>query len=156
MDACTWISLSHTHTHGNTSEFVMLDCTSGLEMENPKLHLWAKLIQNGHWEGYDAPPPTPLITGEKKPRKENVADALTGAANAIVSVLQPQQANSPKKVVSNSDQQLKISPMKSATIRRSCLEDLKRLKNLHEDGVLTEAEFKEEKGQILATLRSLK
>ena len=67
------------------------------DMENPKLRLWAKLIQNSHWEDYDAPPPIPLITGEKKPRKESVADALTGAANAIVSVLQPQQANSPKR-----------------------------------------------------------
>ena len=46
--------------------------------------------------------------------------------------------------------------MKSATIRRSCLDDLKKLKDLHEDGVLTEEELREEKQQILATLRSLK
>ena len=45
--------------------------------------------------------------------------------------------------------------MKTATIRRSCLEDLKRLKDL-EDGVLTEDEFMEEKRQILDTLKGLK
>ena len=69
--------------------------------------------------------------------------------------LQPQDANTPKRVSSATDKP-KIFPMKSATIRRSCLDDLKKLKDLHEDGVLTEEEFREEKQQILATLRSLK
>ena len=39
------------------------------DMENPMLRLWAKLIQNGHWEDYDAPTPIPLIIRKTKPRK---------------------------------------------------------------------------------------
>ena len=125
------------------------------DMENPKLRLWAKIIQSGRWEDYENPPPIPLITGKTSQKKESVAEALTGAAKAIVKVLQPKECNTPKRV-SSDNEKLKISPMKSATIRRSCLDDLKKLKDLHEEGVLTEEEFREEKQQILATLRSLK
>jgi len=50
----------------------------------------------------------------------------------------------------------KISPLKVTVIRRSCLEDLKNLKELFEDGVLTETEFTEEKQHILATLKGIK
>ena len=152
---------------GTTRESIEVEIDSVFEQlkkkhpdfDNPKLHLWAKIIQNGHWEDYDNPPPIPLITGKTKPqsRKESIADALAGAATAIVKVLQPQKGNTPKRVPGAIDRDTpKISPMKSATIRRSCLDDLKKLKDLHEDGVLTEEEFREEKQQILATLRSLK
>ena len=152
---------------GTTRESIEVETESVFEqlkekhpdMENPKLRLWAKIIQSGHWEDYDNPPPIPLITGKTKPqpRNESIADALAGAATAIVKVLQPQEANTPKRISSATDRDKpKISPMKSATIRRSCLDDLKKLKDLHEDGVLTEEEFREEKQQILATLRSLK
>ena len=151
---------------GTTRESIELETDTVFEqlkekhpdMENPKLRLWAKVIQSGHWEDYDSPPPIPLITGPKtkpKQQKDTIADALVGAATAIVKKLQPQDANTPKRVSSATDKP-KISPMKSATIRRSCLDDLKKLKDLHEDGVLTEEEFREEKQQILATLRSLK
>ena len=97
-----------------------------------------------------------MITGPKtkSKQKETIADALVGAATAIMKKLQPQDPNTPKRASSDTDKP-KFSPMKSATTRRSCLDDLKKLKDLHEDGVLTE-EFQEEKQQILATLRSLK
>ena len=151
---------------GTTRESIELETDSVFDqlkgkhphMENPKLRLWAKVIQSGHWEDYDNPPPIPLITGPKikpKQQKETFTDALVGAATAIVKTLQPQDPNTPKRSSNDSDKP-KISPMKSATIRRSCLDDLKKLKDLHEDGVLTEEEFQEEKQQILATLRSLK
>ena len=46
--------------------------------------------------------------------------------------------------------------MKTATVHRSCLEDLKRLKELLDEHVLTEEEFLQEKRQILSTLKTLK
>lgn len=33
------------------------------KMEEPKLRLWAKLIQSGRHESYETPPPIPFITG---------------------------------------------------------------------------------------------
>lgn len=63
------------------------------DMTAPKLRLWARLIQSGHHDDYDTPPNIPLITGSStKSKKENVADALTGAATAVVKVI---QSNSP-------------------------------------------------------------
>ena len=128
---------------------------------SPPLRLWAKLIHNGRWDSYDSPPPIPLITGEQKgakPKSDKVADALTGVANALAKALQPASPASPAVTeVKDSDQMsTKISPMKTATLRRSCLEDLKRLKDLLEEGVLTSEEFANEKRHIIDTLKSLK
>ena len=120
-------------------------------MEPPKLHLWAKLIKSGRHESYEDPPQIPLITGSSiaKPKKETLADAFAGAASAIVKVLhdKPQPTKSPVKKDST------LSPMKMATLRRGCLEDLRKLKELLQDGVLTEIEFNREKQQILSVLQ---
>ena len=40
------------------------------KMEAPKLRLWAKLIQSGHHDCYDSPPPIPLITGSPAHSKQ--------------------------------------------------------------------------------------
>ena len=49
----------------------------------------------------------------------------------------------------------RMSPIKASRVRRSCLEDLERLKKLLE-GILSEQEFSEEKEQILSTLKNLR
>ena len=72
----------------------------------------------------------------KPKQKETITDALVGAATAIVKKLQLQDPNTPKRASSDTDKP-EIPPMKSATIR-SCLDDLRKLKALHEDGVLAE------------------
>ena len=63
------------------------------KMENPKLRLWAKIIQTGRWDHYDNPPPIPLITATPKSqsRKDSITDALTGVATAVVNALKPQE-----------------------------------------------------------------
>ena len=122
----------------------------------PKLHLWAKYIQSGRYDDYDTPPNIPFITGAPTPlgsKKPNVATALAGAATAIVKAL----SGSPKKNISERvDEGAKMSPLKMATLRRNCLDDLKKLKELFEDNVLSEEEFTEEKKHILASLQGLK
>ena len=108
----------------------------------PKLRLWARLIHSGHHDDYDTPPNIPLITVSPNPAKgkrDCMSDALTGAAKVIASVLKPSSPQTPPPSSATG-----ISPMKSAQLRRSCLEDLKRIKELLEDDVLSEAEFKEE------------
>ncbi len=106
------------------------------KMEGPKLRLWAKLIQTGRHESYENPPPIPLITGGtnvSKPKKESLSEAVAGAASAIAKVLQPNSAGPAHNQTVSDD--TKISPMKVASLRRSCLEDLKKLKDLLEDVV---------------------
>ena len=119
-------------------------------MTAPKLRLWARLIQSGHLDDYDTPPNIPLITGSSsKPQKESVADALTGAATAVVKMIQSTSSSSCESIPAQ------MSPLKAAQLRQGCLEDLKKVKELLEDGVLTQ-EFDEEKRRILETLKSLK
>ena len=47
-----------------------------------------------------------------------------------------------------------ISPLTNSQLRRSCLEDLKKIKELHEEGILTEEEFFEQKSNILNSLKT--
>jgi len=59
------------------------------DMEVPKIHLWAKLIQSGHHEDYVTPPNIPLISEKvsgksKKSATEGVADVVKQAVIAIV------------------------------------------------------------------------
>jgi len=127
------------------------------DMEVPKLRLWAKLIQSGHHADYNTPPNIPLITGKvNKPKKtatEGVADVVAQAATAIVKACKP-APSSPNKVSNCSDIK-SISPLKLVSLRRSCLEDLKKTKELFEDEVLSKEEFEEEKKRILEMLRGL-
>ena len=129
------------------------------EKGSPALRLWAKLIQNGRWDNYDSPPPIPLITGEQngcksKKDTQTVTDVLAGV---FKKVLQPNPNSPPTSEAKKIDSAVtQISPMKTATVRRSCLEDLKRLKELLDEHVLTEEEFLQEKRQILSTLKTLK
>ena len=90
-----------------------------------------EIIHTGRWDDYDKPPPIPLITGTPKsqPRKDNITDALTEMATAVVNALKPQECTTPKRASTDSSG-VKVSPMRSVTIRRSCLDDLKKLKEL--------------------------
>ena len=126
-------------------------------MPSPKLRLWAKVIHSGRYDDYDTPPDVPLTTGAPaplKPRKNNVATALTGAASVIVQAL----SSSPRRGSrdENEGASAMMSPLKITTIRRNCLDDLKKLKEFYEDNILTQDEFSGEKEHILATLRGLK
>ena len=126
------------------------------DMDNPKLRLWAKMISKGRHDDYTNPPQIPLITGssaqsKKKSSNAQVADALTNAATAIVSAMK--SPTTPQN--SHSQTSAKFSPMSGAKLRRSCLDDLKSLKELYQDAVLSEAEFTEQKEKILRTLKDI-
>ena len=125
-------------------------------MDTPKLRLWAnlaKLIQTHHHESYNDPPQIPLITGSATASKpESIGEALTGAAVALAKALKPSttNSNSPLRATQASDVMKKISPLNVTVIRHSCcLEDLKKLKELFADGVLTETEFMDNTSSLL-------
>lgn len=126
------------------------------DMETTKLRLWAKLIQSGHHDSYTTPPNIPLITGtvavKPKKSKDGVANVVAEAATAIVKAINPPTSPTPG---SDWKDGKGISPLKAVSLRRSCLEDLKKAKELYEDEVLTKEEFEEEKRRILEMLRGL-
>lgn len=133
------------------------------DMEATKLRLWARLVDKGRYDDYDKPPQIPLITGSPAPAKkksDSISNALVDAATVVAKAFQTSHATptSPSRNTSakeNQDPPSKLSPLKYAQLRRSCLEDLKSLKDLYQEDVLSEAEFIEEKSRILSTLKTL-
>lgn len=126
--------------------------TKHSDMENPKLRLWAKLIDRGRYDDYDNPPQIPLITGSPAPaKKRGISSALVDAATVVANAVTSNKSFAKE----NLDPPSKLSPLKSAQLRRSCLEDLKSLKDLYQEAVLSEAEFVEEKARIIASLKTL-
>ena len=79
-------------------------------------------------------------------------EAFTGAATAVVQMLQSHQSSEKGSPVASAAYH---SPLKTAQLRSSCLEDLKKLKELYEEGVLTQIEFTEQKESILRSLKNL-
>ena len=124
------------------------------EMENTKLRLWARMISGGLHDSYDEPPDIPAFHPErKKPRKESLTDALSGAATAICKVLSPTSVSSENNATQNVPSG--ISPSKTVNLRMKSYEQLRYLKKLHEDGILEDKEYCEQKGNIMMTLRKL-
>ena len=126
----------------------------------PQLRLWARMVANGIHDDLEEPPQVPMITGitPKRAKKETLSDVLTPLANAITKAFTGNQASStPEKraVASQQSSQCGISPAKVADIRMKNLEQLKFLQQLYEDGILSHAEFIEQKGIILDLLRKL-
>lgn len=123
------------------------------DIESTKLRLWARMICGGLHDSYDEPPDIPAFnSNRKRPRRESLSDALSGAATAIYKVLSPTSAvgesNTPHST-------LAVSPSKAVNLRMKSYEQLRYLKKLHEDGILEEKEYTEQKGNIMMTLRKL-
>jgi hypothetical protein len=126
----------------------------------PQLRLWARMLRAGRYSDYDHAPQVPLITGmpTAKP-KETLKDALAGAATAVVKMVLSggsTKGSTEKGACTpvNKSTSTYISPLTNSQLRRSCLEDLKKIKELHEEGVLTEEEFFEQKACILNSLKT--
>ena len=131
------------------------------DMANPKPRFWAKLISRGRYDDYDNIPPIPLLqedsSGGKKNKKNSLSDALVDAAVAFAQTCHSSHvANaSPQRTTTSTGISSNLSPMKYAQLHRSSLEDLKTLKSLYEENVISESEFADEKERILSTLKSL-
>ena len=112
----------------------------------PHLRIWARMILNKQHKSKDVPPPFPLFkdhTPKHPPKRDNLADALTSAATAVVGLI---KGNEPSGT---------LSPGKRARVSGQYLEHLERLKSLHESGVLTTEEFGEQKEFALNNIRKL-
>lgn len=123
---------------------------------SPQLKLWARMLHCGTYDDYDDPPRVPMITGTlpKRTKKDSFAEALTGAAEAVVKVLSPR----PVSVLSESNSvsgYSGISPGKSTELRTQNLQQLRVLQQLHDENVLSDSELAEQKSIILDALRKL-
>ena len=100
-------------------------------------------------DSYDTPPQVPMITGTlpKHTKKDSFAQALTGAAEAVVNALSPRSA--PVAHEPSVHSAIGISPGKSTELRSQNLQQLRVLQQLREEGILSDSELAEQKTIIL-------
>ena len=130
----------------------------GKKFDTPRLRLWSRMICSGIHDNYDTPPDIPAFSGTtpKKPRKDSLADALTGLLLHLQSFQCGSKGkdDSPKRS-SSLPITTGVSPGRSIELRMKNLEQLRYLQQLFEDRVVSEQEFSELKGGILSSLRNL-
>ena len=111
----------------------------------PLLRLWARMISTGIHSDMNNPPDIPSFRGgTKKPRKESLAESLTGAAVTFAKVLKESNTSMVSQVETSASP-VGLSPGKTADLRMKNLEQLRYLQNLFDDGILNEEEYAEQK-----------
>ena len=138
--------------------FKTLQEKHGENFDTPRLRLWSRMISSGLHESEDDPPAIPAFSGvlPKRPRRESLSEALVGAATAFADSLKGgsgKAADPPKQ--HSTAVSMSVSPSKAVELRMKNLEQLRYLQQLHEDGILTDAELAELKRDIFSSLRKL-
>ena len=141
----------------------------------PQLRLWARSIISGNHDSTEEPPDLPAITGvgPRKQKKQTLSEAIveaattfagavrgpdikqTGGPNATVVLSGSTAAQTPTKVVSESEKSIGLSPGRVTELRSKKLQELRDLQCLLDQSILTEEEFAEQKALVLASLRKL-
>ena len=133
--------------------FLQLKEKHGSVYSGPQLRLWARMIIAKTHDSLDDAPNVPMITGsgQARPRTESFSDAITNAATAFAKALSPPP---PASRTSTPPTSL-CSPSKIVDVRMRNIEQLRALKQLFEDEVLTEEEFLAQKDIVLKSLAKL-
>ena len=136
----------------------------GDQHDNLKLRLWARMIASGLHDSLEEPPDVPAFQRkEAKKKRESVAGAISGAAEALMKFVDkqsPAPAVNPETLANSeastcSSRSVGISPSKAADLRMKNLEQLRYLQGLYEDDILTDNELVEQKRAILNAIRKL-
>lgn len=117
----------------------------------PQLRMWARMVANGLHDDIEEPPNVPAFCSTpKRSRQPSVSNAISGAAIAITKALggTPQEDRP-------SGCRAGVSPGKAIELRMKNYEQLRYLQQLLEDGILSQAEYSEQKDDILGSLRKL-
>ena len=117
----------------------------------PKLRLWARMVAGNLHESLTDPPHIPAFGSPKKAKRDSFSSALGGAATAFANVMMKSQQNSciPPMPVS-------VMPATATTdIRYKNLQQLRYIKELRDDGILTDGEYTDQKENILHAIKEL-
>ena len=140
------------------------------EIEKTKIRLWARMISGGLHDDYEKPPDIPAFHRPlKRPRKDNnLSDALCGAATAVCRALSPGPSSAgPSSAGSSSAgssssgssgshmMPFSVSPTRAVNLRMKSYEQLRYSKQLFDDGIIGDKEYKEQKEHVMTTLRKL-
>ena len=120
----------------------------------PQYRLWARMQVSGLHDDLDKPPNIPSFSNPpKRQRTNSLSDSLTGAAVAFANTLSGAQSSTVS--MSAPGPSVGVSPGKTIELRMKSYQQLRYLQQLYDDGVINEEEFKEQKKNVLGSLRSL-
>ena len=122
----------------------------------PQYRLWARMHVAGIHDSMDDPPDVPAFSSNppKRQRKNSLTESLTGAAVAFANTLSHNAGDSPLQS-GQSSHGVGISPRKAVELRMKNYEQLRYIQQLFDDNILSEEEYKEQKLNILGSLRKL-
>ena len=118
----------------------------------PKLRLWARMIASKLHDDMDKPLNIPAFDSTPKRPRAGFSDALSGAAVAFANALHGEPSR-PSIRGSVSSLATGVSPGKSVELRMKNLDQLRCLQRLYDDGVLSQAEYTEQKDIVLQMLK---
>ena len=131
------------------------------KFDNPKLRLWARMISSNLHDNMEEPPDIPAFSGAppKRPRKESMTDAITGAAIAFAKTFNDNGKSNAQQSLDSVPVQASpsagVSPAKAVELRGKNFQQLRSLQQLYDDGILDDKEYSEQKQNILTALRKL-
>lgn len=125
----------------------------------PQYRLWARMHAAGLHDSMDDPPDVPAFTSNppKRKRKDSLSESLTGAAIALANTLSHNTDIKSGHMTTSgqSSHGVGVSPGKTVELRMKNYEQLRYLQQLFDDNILNEDEYKEQKKNILGSLRNL-
>ncbi|KAL9964808.1 hypothetical protein ACROYT_G028496 [Oculina patagonica] len=129
-----------------------LSSTHGNRFSNAEYFLWAETIENGIHNSYEKPPDVPPFT-ERRPKKVKASATSTSCgetfvqmAEAFTSVLNRPSEPQPKPE----------GTQKACNVRSVILGQMKEIGELLKEGILSQAEFDEQKAILINELRNIK
>lgn len=129
----------------------------------PQLRLWARMIVSHLHSDRETPPNIPAFSknvnsGHKRSQQSAFSEAITGAAVAFAETLRKDTNLSTSQPVTSTHVGTTVSslsPAKIVELHMKLFEQLQYLQQLLDSGILTHAEYSEQKDKILASLRNL-
>ena len=129
-----------------------------------QIRFWAEMLANGGYSDLDTPPAGAAMfhreTAMKRAKTESSNDVLMSGMLTMVNTLcqkigQPHSSDQATPIPASMPTAT-FSPMKKAELRGMYFKQLVELKNLFDQGILTEDEHKEQKEDIVDAMRKLK
>ena len=106
----------------------------------------------GSYDDLDEPPNIPAFCLTPRRQQQNsLSTAISGAASALMKAL----AETPRKDEERQTESCGVSPCKAVDLRMKNYQQLRYIQQLFDDGILSNAEYVEQKQCILTSLRKL-
>ena len=112
---------------------------------NFQFKLWAEMYANGNHGSLDEPPAVAMFNREtKRSHAHGQADVMVSVIDKLCTALTPET------------KEKHSSPMKKAELRSTYIKQLSEFKMLHDNKILTDAEYTEQRDERVELMRQLK